>query len=395
MTISALLTNKINHTPIISPSEQILVKQFHGYLNNIDGKRILVASNSSNTTWTLGTWDYYDMPYTTRWSPEYKKKMIAKMYAVEEYCKKSKKSVVTLLTLTGYQDGNASINAIRKTNTREDLFKVIKHGWNLLSDLLTHECPGLDYVWVVEPHKSGYPHMHVAVLGYIPKELQERLTRLWSEKYQVGSAEHGIDFSVKSVKESVQSIRNYLMKYISKGIGASGCKTWKDEEWVYHAIAWKHQHRYIGMSQTISRYCTAYKLRFKFHKYMTELCNYDIGLLGIPIDKKGIIDAIKQFQWRNPHESTPPPEKRWFCMFLFHSTSGTVRLITKSQSFNTVTGAFDANTATRKPVIRQPIIQQINTTIAEQTAHYYNQFIQTIHTPWNLGLEKSEQTTII
>jgi hypothetical protein len=247
----------------------------------------------------------------------------------------------------------------------------------------------------MEPHKSGYPHIHVAILGYIPKDMQDRLARLWSEKYQVGSAEHGIDFSVKSVKESVQSIRNYLMKYISKGIGAGGSKTWTPAEWIYHTIAWKHQHRYIGMSRIISRYCTAHKLRFKFRKYMTELCSYDIGLIKIPIDKQGIIDAIKQFQWRNPHESTPPPDKRWFCSFSFDSTSGTVTPIRKSPTFNSVIGAFDATAANRKPVIRLLIDQQINNTITEQTAHYIDQFIHIVQPKWELGLHKSEQTNIV
>ena len=78
--------------------------------------------------------------------------------------------------------------------------------------------------------------MHVALFGYVSKDLQERLSWLWSEKYEVGSVEHGLDFSVKSVKESIQSVRNYLMKYITKGIGGEGRKKWTVEEWVYHAI---------------------------------------------------------------------------------------------------------------------------------------------------------------
>jgi len=328
------------------------------------------------------------------------------MYAVEDYVKRSGKSVVTLLTLTGYQNGNASINTIGKINTREELFgnsqtkSGLKGGWRLLSNFIAKVRPDLDKIWVVEPHKSGYPHMHVAILGYLPKELQERLTRLWSEKYQVGSTEHGIDFSVTSVKESIQSIRNYLMKYISKGIGANGYKTWTDEEWLYHAIAWKHHHRYIGMSRTMSRYCTAHKLRYRYRKYIRDLTmnDYDPGLPNIPIDKQGIIDAIKQFQWRNPHESLPPEDKRWFCSFSFNSTSstiGTVTLIQKSHTFNTVTDTFNTSTNYHGSITYQPITEQINTTIAKQTTHYYDQFIKTLNTPWILGLNKSEQTTII
>ena len=412
MTTSSFQTNKFlasssssSSSPKLSPSEQTLVKRFQGYLNIIDGKRILVASNANNIAWANGAWDYYDMPYTTRWSPAYKKKMIAKMYAVEEYYKRSGKSVVTLLTLTGYQDGTASTNTLGKTNTREELFgdsqkkHGLKGGWRLLSNRIAKVCPNLDKIWVIEPHKSGYPHLHVAILGYIPKDIQKRLTRLWSEKYQIGSTKHGIDFSVKSIKESIQSIRNYLMKYIMKGIGGEGMETWTAEEWVYHAIAWKHHHRYFGMSRSISRYCTAHKLRYRYRKYIRNLTlnEYDPGLPNIPVDKIRLIETIKRFKWRNPDDS-PPKDKRWFCSFSFKSTSSTVRTVTtiqKSHTFNTVTDTFNEITANLKPDIHIPIIQQINNTIAQQTTHYIDQFIHIVQPKWELGLQQSEQTTII
>ena len=59
MKISARHINKHTrtrkaHSQKFSPSEQTLIKQFQGYLNNIDGKRILVASNSKNVAWETG-----------------------------------------------------------------------------------------------------------------------------------------------------------------------------------------------------------------------------------------------------------------------------------------------------------------------------------------------------
>jgi len=370
MITSALQTNKIiqpQSNPNISPSERTLVKKFSGYLNGIENTRIIAVSN----------YDYYNMPYTTRWSPEYKKKMIAKMYAIEDYYKRSGKSIVTLLTLTGYQNGKTSIDAKGKITTREELFNHLTHGWRLLSNLIAKICPSLEYIWVMEPHKSGYPHMHVAVFGYIPKDMQERLTRLWSEKYHVGSAEHGIDFSVKPIKESIQSIRNYLMKYISKGIGAEGKKSWTPEEWIYHAIARKHRHRYIGMSHAISLYCTAHKLRYKFRKYIHELSGTDIGLPTIPLDKQGIINTIKSFKWRAPHDSSPPPDERWHCIVF--ANKGTITLSRKSSTFNTI---VSTETAT-----------WINHMISI-TAGYNDNFIRFTQPQWKIGRELSEQTRI-
>jgi hypothetical protein len=176
----------------------------------------------------------------------------------------------------------------------------------------------------MEPHKSGYPHMHVALFGYVSKDLQGRLSRLWSGKYEVGSVEHGLDFSVKSVKESIQSVRNYLMKYITKGMGGDGKKKWTVEEWVYHALAWKHHYRYIGMSRSISRYCMARKLRYWYGRRLSEQCGKYVGLPELPMDKDGLVSAIAGYRYW-PGEGPPSLDGKWSCAFVHDR--GTVSLI--------------------------------------------------------------------
>jgi hypothetical protein len=353
-----------------SLSECVGIESFSGYLETVRDKRIHVFTDGG----------YYDIPYKTRWSESYKKKMLAKMYGVEDYFRSSGCSVVTLLTLTGYQGGEYSRGVKGEVTTREDLFENIKGGWRLLSNLLVKEYPALKNVWVMEPHKSGYPHMHVAVLGYISPSMRERLTRLWSEKYAVGSLEHGIDFSVKSVKESVQSIKNYLMKYITKGIGAGGVDRWTAEEWLYHAIAWKHCHRYIGMSRSISRYCTAYRLRYGYRKYMRDLTDgkYDPGMPDIPVDKDGLDEVIQRFKWKASIYMPEPEEKRWSCTFM--NSGGTVSLVRKSENFGTC--------------ISQDAVAWVNGVLGV-AAGYADDFLRIAPTKWTLGLEKSEQTTIV
>ena len=291
-----------------SLDERKLMEAFSGYLEKTSRNRLVV----------LGSCGIYDMPYKTRWSESYKKRMLGQMYGVEECIRKQcKGGVVTLLTLTGYQGGEESIRVKGGAVTRAELFKNLKAGWHLMSDLLSKVCPGLKYVWVMEPHKSGYPHMHVALFGYVPEDIRERLKWLWSEKYGVGSKEHGLDFSVKSVKESIQSVRNYLMKYITKGIGGEGSKTWSAEEWLYHATAWKHHHRYIGMSRSISRYCTAYRLRYRFRHYIRGLTDgkSDPGMPDIPVDTDGLKEIIQRFTWRAPHD-VRNDDKKWSCVFM-------------------------------------------------------------------------------
>lgn len=307
----------------IGVSERRLVREFDGYLSSVVDRRLAVFTSEGGGC--------YDIPYCIRWSHSYKRRMIAKMYGVEEYLtKKSMSGVVTLVTLTGYQGGLSSVATKGHKITREQLFNDMKRGWCLLSNLLSKVSPGLEYVWVMEPHKSGYPHMHVAVFGYISGAIQERLKHLWSQKYAVGSKEHGLDFSVKSVKESIQSVRNYLMKYITKGIGGDGKKKWSVEEWVYHALAWKHRHRFVGMSRGISRYCTARSLRYKYIHYLHSNDITDITILPVPVSKDGIEKAIRSYCWRLPIDHPKPPELRWHCIFATDPSRGTAELVRRN-----------------------------------------------------------------
>ena len=316
-----------------SQSETIVIRAFDAYLDTTAEKQIIVFTSKPNPYGPI-----IKIPYTTRWSPQYKKKMVAKMYGVQEYLtKKSAASVVTLLTLTGYQNGPASIAHTGKKTTRAQLFTELKKGCHLLLDNIRTLHNDIPYVWVTEPHKSGYPHIHIALFGYIPKETQQRLTNLWAEKYQIGSTEHGINFKVKPVKESIQSVKNYLMKYISKGIGADARNSWSPEEFNYHAIAWKHHHRYIGMSRSISRYCTARKLRYRYIKHTYELTNQFIPTSELPTDKNGLKRAIKFYKDLPGVDPPDPNEPQWHYSFIIDK--GTLSIIhqKKTQSFETIT----------------------------------------------------------
>ena len=309
-----------------SQSETIAIHAFDAYLSTTTDKQIIVFTSKPNPYGPI-----IKIPYTTRWSPAYKKKMVTKMYGVQEYLtKKSAASVVTLLTLTGYQNGKTSIAHTGSTTTRTQLFEKLKIGWRHLSNIIQKELPNLEYVWVMEPHKSGYPHIHIALFGHIPKDIQLRLTNLWTEKYQIGSAKHGINFEVKSVKESIKSVKNYLLKYISKGIGADGRRSWSPEEFNYHAIAWKHHHRYIGMSQSISRYCTARKLRYRYIKHTYELTNQFIPTSELPTDKNGLKRAIKFYKDLPGVDPPDPDEPQWHYSFIIDK--GTLSIIHQKET---------------------------------------------------------------
>ena len=192
--------------------------------------------------------------FVTRWTQIYRKRMLARLYMLDGWWKENK-SPVTMLTLTTYQDGRYSQEALGYVVNIEESFRLLKDGWDKLSKILRKYVPNLTYIWIVEPHTSGYPHLHIVIFNRIPKPLQDKIRLLWAEKYQTGSKEHGVDFTVKPTDEDIASLRCYLMKYIAKGFVKTGSKfnevNWTKEELVYNALIWKHGFRIFQPSNNL------------------------------------------------------------------------------------------------------------------------------------------------
>jgi len=306
--------NQYNHQKYktFSQHEITLISHFNHYLAKSDTNSIISVSQKG----------IFSLPYTTRWSKQYKNQLLQKLYGVEEFITRhDQQSIITLLTLTGYQNGPFSIEHTGKKTSRTELFINLKRGWRHLSNLLKKICPNLEYVWTFEPHKSGYPHIHIAIFGYLNPDIQQRLTNLWTTKYSIGSPQHGINFSVKPVKESIKSIKNYLLKYIAKNLGADSRKSWSPELSLYHAIAWKHHLRFIGMSQTLSKYCNARKIRFKHQIKLKHIHRKIVQLPLPPLNKIELKLFINQYRYLPGHD---PPTQKWHYTFISNNISLTL-----------------------------------------------------------------------
>lgn len=271
-----------------SRDESRLLLRFGAYLDHAAQSRIIVASGN----------DIFDLPYTTRFSHHYRRKQLARMYRVEDYLRQENRhSIVTMLTLTGYQHGLS----------RGTVFENIRDALRLLLSRLRQSCKGIQYMWVMEPHKSGYPHVHVAIFGYVPPEIRDRLSQLWAAKYRAGSIEHGINFTVSNAREGIKSVRNYLMKYIAKGLG--GETRWTDNERLYFATAWDGKYRLITMSRSLSKFCsrtvdkvvrTGPKLSVmltsqyvRILRYSKEMYNFrDLDYLNLRLRSFGVDESI-------------------------------------------------------------------------------------------------------
>jgi hypothetical protein len=70
------------------------------------------------------------------------------------------------------------------------------------------------YLKITEPHKDGFPHFHVLIVGHAiaSKEVLEHIRSLWTEKYGMGN----IDLQV--LRKGLGAGVNYIMKYLTKSM---------------------------------------------------------------------------------------------------------------------------------------------------------------------------------
>lgn len=202
-----------------------------------------------------------EVEYIHRWTLPYVKGWKKKLYQLDEWYRSQPDLPVTMITQTTYQAGKYSRLKKGRAITIPESFELQKHGWKKLHRMITRDYGKFDYVSIIEPHlenDTGYPHTHIPVFLDIDESDQERYIRVWAEKYKIGSEDHGLRFSPPAGPGGrVLSVRNYLMKYLSKGFLATGSK-FGDEpispgHLVFHAICWKHQYRIFGASRHLSR----------------------------------------------------------------------------------------------------------------------------------------------
>lgn len=239
-----------------NPRYQFIIKANKKTINEF--KEYLL--NTSKCTFTNHgiAWDCYHEPYIVthdigyihRWTPVYRKSVIAKMYLLEKWHQQHSDLPVTMGTFTTYQDGEYSRRHAVMNKTIQEAFAHLKNAWKKLSMWLRYTIPGIEFVYFFEPHKSGYPHLHVIFFGILSPELQDRVKHLWADKYKAGSLEHGVDFRPIN---NLKSVRNYIIKYVSKILHHSSVNEWEPGELLFNAIMWKNKYRLWGASRPLSQ----------------------------------------------------------------------------------------------------------------------------------------------
>jgi len=175
-------------------------------------------------------------PLLNRWHPKRRTAWIAKMHTVSNWYEANRIDGCTLITLTGYQENSGLSFYDTWDNISESRIKLLK--------ILRKYVGKISYFWVVEPHtqnETGYPHFHLAVFANIDNAIkdgngegmEDKLRRLYSEEWETGSHTYGLDFKVMKGNDSINDLKNYLMKYISKGY--IGDEVWSPGELIFNA----------------------------------------------------------------------------------------------------------------------------------------------------------------
>ena len=163
-------TFSVGQKEVVSDSDFDLLEDFGVWLKKTDNAKIVLKKKGSKD-WGFSIEDILVLPYQTRFKKSYIRKTLWKFKLIS---RKYRDKPYVHLTLTCYRSFPIPY-AIR----------VLKEGWNKLRTYLVKRHGLLPFLAVLEPHKDGYPHLHVLIFTSRYLINQRKLSVLW-QKYGVG-----------------------------------------------------------------------------------------------------------------------------------------------------------------------------------------------------------------
>lgn len=200
------------------------------------------------------------LPYNHRWTEEYRKMLYAKLKAAERGLTQifgEGPTPVTLLTLTAHQTDDRG-----EPRPPGEVLDDLQDGWARFRKALARATEGYrtEYLRIIEPHQSGYPHIHVALFGVAKPSIENTVQDLWVEKYGVGGeAAHTASVEVARGRSAqLKNVAQYMMKYLSKTtVRATGEQQQVEGYEAFAALLWATGARQYsasaGLSQAMSR----------------------------------------------------------------------------------------------------------------------------------------------
>lgn len=180
---------------------QSVDKEFIEFLKRSESVRLRLDGCDVSTN----EWKTCIMSGLHRWKTEYKKRIYAKLRQLNPWYEQNR-TPLTMATFTTRQRGLSIPEQV-------DLLRL---SFNKAKKLLNKYLGKFPYFWIVEPHKSGYAHIHMLIFKSIPRALRYKVASAWSGSYGAGGYKDSLKFSISKTQRSLGSAGAYVFKYIEK-----------------------------------------------------------------------------------------------------------------------------------------------------------------------------------
>lgn len=233
--LSELIQNAIGKATGLSGPYMGLIEDFLKWAEMVENYWISVKTIKPFCKCVPGKYwgyDHHARPLHNRFSYQRRIVKLARVYRIIEYESELNNHDFTLITLTASHDGGWYETMDRLCKGRDRLLK-------LLRKYLHADYPrGIRYVWVPEPHESGFPHIHLLVSARVDntvrdsqgRGMEDKLRDLWSGKWALGSHTFGLDFEYM---ETPDKALNYMLKYVGKSFVDR--RGWSEAELIFNA----------------------------------------------------------------------------------------------------------------------------------------------------------------
>lgn len=199
--------------------------------------------------------DVQVLPYNHRWKQEYRDMVYAKLNDAERWLQSEFGEgplPTTMITLTAKPTDSQG-------NPRPlgEVLADLSDGWDKFRRVIDRETEDrrTEVFRIIEPHQSGYPHIHVMVFGVANPRFQEKVSDLWVEKYGIGGedAHRQAVEAVRGRSAQVADPAAYLMKYLSKTMARStGEQQQVDGYQAFAALLWVTGKRQYSATEGLS-----------------------------------------------------------------------------------------------------------------------------------------------
>lgn len=176
-------------------------KEFIEFLKRSESVRLRLDGCDVSTD----QWKTCFMSGLHRWKTEYKKRIYAKLRQLNPWYEQHR-SPVTMATFTTRQ----------RNKTIPEQVDLLKCCFNKAKKLLNKYLGKFPYFWIMEPHASGYAHIHMLIFKDVPRVLRRKVASAWSGSYGAGGYKDALKFGMSKTHRSLREVGAYVFKYIEK-----------------------------------------------------------------------------------------------------------------------------------------------------------------------------------